>query len=50
MTDEVVNETEKTLGDEKPAVEEDATDGNKETPANEAEEKEPEDKVNVQPI
>lgn len=48
VTDEVVNETEKNLSDEKPTGEEDAADGNKESPANENEEKEPEDKVNVQ--
>lgn len=46
MTDEVVNEAEKNLGDEKPAAENDVADGNKDNPANEAEEKEPEDKVN----
>lgn len=46
MTDEVANETEKNVTEEKPAGEEDAAaEGNKETPANEAEEKEPEDKV-----
>jgi len=39
-----VNETEKNLGDEKPAVEEDVADGNKDSPTNETEEKEPEDK------
>ncbi|CAI8606697.1 unnamed protein product [Vicia faba] len=45
VTDEVANETEKNVAEEKPAGEEDAvTEGNKETPANEAEEKEPEDK------
>ncbi|CAL0302876.1 unnamed protein product [Lupinus luteus] len=45
VSDEVANETEKNLGDEKPAVKEDAAgDANKESPANEAEEKEPEDK------
>jgi len=48
-TEEVVNETEKNLGDEKPAVEE-VADGNKDSPANETEEKEPEDKVNANPI
>ena len=48
-TEEVVNETEKNLGDEKPAVEE-VADGNKDSPANETEEKEPEDKVNATPI
>ncbi|KAK7343227.1 hypothetical protein VNO77_11813 [Canavalia gladiata] len=42
---EEVNETAKNLGDEKPSGEDDvAADGNKESPANEAEEKEPEDK------
>lgn len=35
------------MGDEKPVVEEELADSNKETPANEAEEKEPEDKVDV---
>lgn len=51
MTDEVANETEKNLVDEKPAGEEDAADGNKETvAANETEEKEPEDKVNGQQL
>lgn len=39
-----MNETEKNLGDEKPAVEE-VADGNKDNPANDTEEKEPEDKV-----
>lgn len=48
MTDEVANETEKNVSEEKPAGEEDAAaEGNKEVPANEAEEKEPEDKVGV---
>ncbi|KAK7295287.1 hypothetical protein RJT34_18193 [Clitoria ternatea] len=42
-TDQVVNEAEKNLGDEKP-VAEDVADANKENPANETEEKEPEDK------
>lgn len=46
VTEEAVNETEKTLADEKPVGEEDAPDSNKENPANETEEKEPEDKVN----
>ncbi|XP_027363937.1 RGG repeats nuclear RNA binding protein A-like isoform X2 [Abrus precatorius] len=42
---EEVNETAKNLGDEKPSGEDDvAADGNKESSANEAEEKEPEDK------
>lgn len=48
VTDEVANETEKNLGDEMPAVEEDVAGGNKEGPTNEAEEKEPEDKVITQ--
>ncbi|GFY81251.1 hyaluronan [Actinidia rufa] len=47
VTEEVVNEGEKNLFDEKPPGEEDATNVNKEDPANEPEEKEPEDKVNV---
>ena len=42
-----MNEGEKNLADEKPSREEDATNVNKEDPANEPEEKEPEDKVNV---
>lgn len=42
-----MTETDKNLGDEKPAVEEEVADGNKDNPVNEAEEKEPEDKVNV---
>ena len=49
VTDEVANETEKNVAEDKPAGEEDAAaaDGNKETPViTEAEEKEPEDKVN----
>lgn len=50
VTDEVVNETEKNLADEKPALDEEVADGNKDSPANETEEKEPEDKVNVQPM
>lgn len=45
MTEEVADETEKNFGDEKPVGEEDAADGNKDSPANENEEKEPEDKV-----
>ena len=45
VTEEVVNEGEKNLVDEKPAGEEDAGDANKESPTNEPEEKEPEDKV-----
>lgn len=49
VTDEVANETEKNLSDEKPAVE-DVADGNKESSANENEEKEPEDKVTAQSI
>ena len=44
VTEEVVNEGEKNLSDEKPPGEEDATNVNKEDPANEPEEKEPEDK------
>ncbi|WJX91794.1 hypothetical protein P8452_73523 [Trifolium repens] len=45
VTEEVSNETEKNVAEEKPAGEEDAAaEGNKETPAIEAEEKEPEDK------
>ncbi|CAI8613367.1 unnamed protein product [Vicia faba] len=44
VTDEVVNEAEKNFGDEKPAAENDVAEGNKDSPANEAEEKEPEDK------
>lgn len=43
---EETNETEKNVGDEKPGGEEEAADANKETPANETEEKE-EDKVIV---
>jgi plasminogen activator inhibitor 1 RNA-binding protein len=48
VTEEVSNETEKNVAEEKPAGEEDAAaaEGNKETPAIEVEEKEPEDKVN----
>jgi len=48
VIEEVVNETEKILADEKPVGEEDAAEGNKDSPANENEEKEPEDKVNGQ--
>ncbi|KAJ0051890.1 hypothetical protein Pint_00090 [Pistacia integerrima] len=44
VTEEVVNESEKNLGDEKPAGEEDVADGNKDNPANETEQKEPEEK------
>ncbi|KAG6677366.1 hypothetical protein I3842_14G022600 [Carya illinoinensis] len=44
VTEEVVNETEKDVVDEKPAGEEEAADSNKENPANETEDKEPEDK------
>ena len=47
MTEEVVYEGEKAQGTEKPSVEDGATDVNKENPDNEAEEKEPEAKVNV---
>ncbi|KAF8412931.1 hypothetical protein HHK36_000903 [Tetracentron sinense] len=43
-TEELVNESEKNLGTEKPLGEEDALDANKENPINEPEEKEPEDK------
>jgi hypothetical protein len=47
VTEEVSTETEKNVAEEKPAGEEDAAaEGNKETPAIEAEEKEPEDTVN----
>lgn len=45
---EGVNATEKNLGEEKPVGEVDASDGNKDTPANETEEKEPEEKVSYQ--
>lgn len=48
MTDEVANESEKNLGGERPAGEEDVADAKKESPTNEAEEKDPEDKVNSQ--
>lgn len=48
-TDEEANETENDLSDEEPDVE-DAADGNKESSTTEYEEKEPESKVNVQPI
>ena len=48
MIEEVVNETEKILADEKRIGEEDAAEGNKDSPANENEEKEPEDKVDGQ--
>ncbi|GAU50558.1 hypothetical protein TSUD_180280 [Trifolium subterraneum] len=44
VTEEAVIEGEKNLGDEKPAVENAAAEGNKDSPANEAEEKEAEDK------
>ncbi|KAK9273175.1 hypothetical protein L1049_017982 [Liquidambar formosana] len=44
VTEEVVNESEKNLGTDKPVSEEDAVDGNKDNPVNEPEEKEPEDK------
>ncbi|MFQ6626846.1 hypothetical protein Gotur_005701 [Gossypium turneri] len=44
VTEEVTNEGERNLGDEKPAGEEDARDANKESASNEPEEKEPEDK------
>ena len=48
VTEEVGDETEKNFGDEKPVGEESAADGNKDSPANENEEKEPEEKVNDQ--
>lgn len=48
VTEEGVNATEKNLGEEKPVGEVDAADGNKDTPANETEEKEPEEKVSYQ--
>ncbi|CAI8601406.1 unnamed protein product [Vicia faba] len=44
VIDEVINEAEKNLGDEKPAAENDVAEGNKDSPANEAGVKEPEDK------
>lgn len=44
---EAVNEPEKNLGDDKPVGEEGAADGDKETPAGEPEEKEPEEKVDL---
>ncbi|XP_040954291.1 RGG repeats nuclear RNA binding protein A isoform X2 [Gossypium hirsutum] len=44
VTEEVANEGEGNLGDEKPAGEDDARDANKESASNEPEEKEPEDK------
>lgn len=47
MTEEVVNDSEKGLGAEKPAGEEEVVDGSKDTVATESEEKEPEDKVSV---
>ena len=46
VTEEAAIEGEKNLGDDKP-VEEAAADRKKENPANEPEEKEPEDKVNA---
>lgn len=46
VTEETVNESEKNLVAEKPVGEDDAADGNKESPVNEPAEKEPEDKVN----
>lgn len=49
MTEEATNETGKNVGDENPAGEEGAADGNKESLANGAEEQEPEDKVNSIP-
>lgn len=48
VTEEGVNATDKNLGEEKPVGEVDAADGNKDTPANETEEKEPEEKVSCQ--
>lgn len=46
--EEVVNEDEKTLNAEKlPSGEEETTDATKETPSNETEEKEPENKVMI---
>lgn len=47
MTEEVVNEGEKNVGDEKPVGQEEATDEVKENPDKEPEEKEPDDKVIV---
>ncbi|XP_021903291.1 RGG repeats nuclear RNA binding protein A-like [Carica papaya] len=44
VTEELVQENDKNLSHEKPPGEEDLADGNKESPANEPEEKEPEDK------
>ncbi|KAJ7950769.1 plasminogen activator inhibitor 1 RNA-binding protein-like [Quillaja saponaria] len=44
VAEEIVNETEKNLGDEKPVGEEDVADDKKEIPTDEPEEKEPEDK------
>uniref|UniRef100_A0A803NHA0 Hyaluronan/mRNA-binding protein domain-containing protein n=1 Tax=Cannabis sativa TaxID=3483 RepID=A0A803NHA0_CANSA len=44
VTEEAINETEKNFGDENPAGEGAAADGNKEAPPTEQEEKEPEDK------
>ncbi|XP_044503653.1 RGG repeats nuclear RNA binding protein A-like [Mangifera indica] len=44
VNEEVVNESEKNFGDEKPQGEEGVADGNKDSPANEPEEKEPEEK------
>ena len=46
VTEEATNEGEKNLGAEKPVGEDGVADGNKETPVNEPEEKEPEEKVN----
>lgn len=45
VNEEVVNESEKNLADEKPAGEEDAAEGNKENPTGERAEIEPEEKV-----
>ncbi len=44
VTEEATNEGEKNLGAEKPVGEDDVANGNKETPVNEPEEKEPEEK------
>ena len=47
VIEEVMTESDKNLADEKPPVEDEVADGTKDSPANEDEEKEPEDKVNV---
>lgn len=49
MTEEVTTEGEKKVDTEKPPVEDDALDGNKEKPTNEPEEKEPEVKISTSP-